>query len=162
MKTLLCFAFVLYAYWNGSGFGLTQQLVLYPYCHPVTEVNYKNVYPTSSKMKIKIGSNTFTATLYDNPTAAAFKSMLPLTVNMIELNGNEKYADVPTDLPTSASSLRTIQTGDLMIFGSKTLVLFYKTFSTSYSYTKLGKINDINGLAAAVGPGNVQVSFVLE
>lgn len=115
-----------------------------------------------SKMKIKIGNSTFTATLYDNATATAFKSLLPLTVSMNELNANEKYADLSRNLPTSAANPGTIQNGDLMLYGASTLVLFYKTFSTSYSYTKLGRIDDVTGLVAALGTGNVAVSFELE
>lgn len=121
-----------------------------------------NTNPTGSKMKIKIGNSTFTATLYDNTTVTAFKSMLPLSVNMIELNGNEKYVDLPKTLPTNASNPGTIQNGDLMLYSSSTLVLFYKTFSTSYSYTKLGRVDDVSGLLAALGTGNVAVSFELE
>jgi hypothetical protein len=113
-------------------------------------------------MKIKIGTGTFTATLYDNATATAFKSLLPMTVNMIELNQNEKYVDLSGNLPTNASNPGTIQTGDLMLYGASTLVLFYKTFSTSYQYTKLGRIDDVEGLAAALGSGNVTVIFELE
>ena len=113
-------------------------------------------------MKIKIGASTFTATLYDNATAAAFKALLPMTVNMTELNGNEKYVDLPGSLPTNASNPGTIQTGDLMLYGSSTLVLFYKTFSTSYNYTKLGRIDDVTGLVAALGFGNVSMTYELE
>jgi hypothetical protein len=116
---------------------------------------------TRSQMKIKIGASTFTATLYDNATSTAFKAQLPITVNMRELNGNEKYFDLAASLPTNASNPGTIQNGDLMMYGANTLVLFYKSFPTSYSYTRLGRINDTAGLAAALGSGNVIVTYEL-
>jgi hypothetical protein len=124
--------------------------------------NNNNASAAASKMKIKIGNSTFTATLYDNAAAAAFKAMLPLKVNMTELNGNEKYVELPRNLTTKASNPETIQAGDLMLYGSSTLVLFYKTFSTSYNYTQLGRIDDSKRLAAAVGSGNVSVTFELQ
>jgi len=114
---------------------------------------------TTNTMKITIGSNTFTVTLDDNPTAHAFKRMLPLTVEMTELNGNEKYFDLPTKLPVAAAKSGAIQAGDLMLWQSNTLVLFYKSFRTSYSYTRIGRIDNASGLAAAVGSGNVKVRF---
>ena len=114
-----------------------------------------------SKIKIRIGSRIFTATLYDNATATAFKAQLPMTIPMKELNGDEKFYDLPERLPTNASNPGTIQTGDLMLFGSNTLVLFYKTFSTSYSYTRLGRIDSPSTLAAALGSGNATVTFEL-
>jgi hypothetical protein len=117
---------------------------------------------TGGKMKIKIGNSIFTATLYDNATTTAFKALLPITVTMSELNGNEKYVDLTGKLPTDASNTGTIQAGDLMLYGSTTLVIFYKTFSTSYNYTKLGRIDDVTGLAAALGSGNVTVTFELK
>ncbi|HEU4790828.1 MAG TPA: cyclophilin-like fold protein [Flavobacterium sp.] len=117
---------------------------------------------TSGKIKIKVNSQTFTATLLDNNSTKAFKQMLPLIINMIELNSNEKYYDLAGGLPTNSVNSGAIKNGDLMLYGSKTLVLFYKTFSTSYSYTKLGRIDDVTGLASALGSGNVTVTFELE
>jgi hypothetical protein len=122
----------------------------------------KNINPTGGKMKIKIGTSTFTATLYDNTTVSAFKALLPITVSMVELNENEKYVDLPRSLPTNPLSPGTIHSGDLMLYGSSTLVLFYKKFSTSYSYTRLGRIDDVTGLAAAVGSGSVTVTYEVE
>jgi hypothetical protein len=123
-------------------------------------INYENA--MHSKLKIVIGGRTFTATLYDNATVAAFKKLLPLTIEMVELNGNEKYADLAQRLPSDASNPGTIQAGDLMLYGSSTLVLFYKSFSTSYAYTRLGRIDDEAGLSEEVGSENVKVKFEME
>jgi hypothetical protein len=114
---------------------------------------------STSKMKITIGTAVFTATLYNNPSVAALKAMLPLIIDMTELNGNEKYYDLPGPLPTNASMGGDIKAGDLTLYGNNVLVLFYKSFSTSYSYTKLGYIDNPSGLPAAMGTGNVVVKF---
>ncbi len=116
----------------------------------------------TTKMKIKIGAEVFDATLFDNPTVDAFKAMLPLTLDMEELNGNEKKFDLAKSLPTQASNPKAIESGDLMLWGRHTVVLFYKSFPTSYSYTKLGRIDDPASLKAAVGAGNVKVTFELD
>ena len=116
----------------------------------------------NGKIKITVNSQTFTATLLDNNSAKVFREMLPMTINMTELNGNEKYYDFPNSLPANSSNPGTINNGDFMLYGSETLVLFYKTFSTSYSYTKLGAIDDVTGLASALGSGNVTVTFEVE
>lgn len=114
---------------------------------------------TTNKITVKVGEKTFTATLLDNSSAKAFKKLLPMTINMVELNGNEKYYDLSGSLPTNSSNVGSIQNGDLMLYGSRTLVLFYKSFPTSYSYTRLGRIDDISGLAEALGSVNVIIRF---
>lgn len=116
----------------------------------------------NNRLKIRVGSSTFTATLLNNASVAAFKKQLPLKLAMTELNGNEKYAQLPIALPTNAANPGTIQTGDLLLYGSNTLVIFYETFRTSYTYTKLGRIDNPAGLAAALGAGNVTVTFEVE
>jgi hypothetical protein len=118
--------------------------------------------PASQQMKIIIGKRVFTATLQDNAAATAFKAMLPISLNMHDVNRNEKAFDLLSDLPTNDANPRTIRTGDLMIWSSRTVVVFYKSFSTAYSYTRLGKIEDPTGLAEALGTGNVTVTFELK
>lgn len=119
---------------------------------------------TDSDMKtdsitLKIGNTTFRAVLEDNATARAFAALLPLTITMNELNGNEKYYMLPDNLPTASSRPGRIENGDLMLYDSNCIVLFYDTFTTSYSYTRIGKVVEPNGLAAAVGNGRVTVTM---
>ncbi len=52
-----------------------------------------------------------------------------------------------------------IYNGDLMLYGSRTLVAFYLTFDSSYSYTRLGRVDDPAGLAQALGGRNARVTF---
>jgi hypothetical protein len=110
-------------------------------------------------MRIIIGSAVFSATLLDNATVSALKAKLPFTISMSELNGNEKYHYLPDALPVNASVGGNIQVGDLMLYGNNCLVLFYKSFHTSYSYTRIGSIGNTSGLVAALGKGEVTVRF---
>ena len=87
---------------------------------------------------------------------------LPLTIAMNELNGNEKYYYFSESLPADAQQPKQIHTGDIMLYGSDCLVLFYEDFSTSYSYTPIGRISNPDGLAKALGDGNVRVSLCVE
>lgn len=91
------------------------------------------------KLKITIGTSSFSATLQNNATANAFKERLPLTLTMTELNNNEKYADLVESLPTNAFNPGTIQNGDLMLYGSNTLVLFIKHFQLHTTILKSEK-----------------------
>ena len=111
------------------------------------------------KIEITVGDKTFHAALYDNEAAEALTDMLPLTLDMSELNGNEKYYYLDSSLPANASRPSGIKAGDIMLYGNSCLVLFYESFSTSYSYTPIGYIDDPSGLAAALGSGSVQVTF---
>lgn len=115
----------------------------------------------TSKLKITIGPNVFTANLNSNATAMAFKARLPFTINMADLNKNEKHAELPRSLPTESGKPGTIQTGDLMLYGSNTLVLFYKTFPSSYSYSPIGRVENSSELTKALGEGDITVNFEL-
>ena len=112
-----------------------------------------------TSIKVQIGEKTFTARLEDNATAKAFTALLPLTVKMRDLNGNEKVIELPEKFPGEVSNPGTIRSGDLMIWSSRSLVLFYKSFSTSYGYARLARIEEPAGLAEAVGVGSVTVVF---
>ena len=110
-------------------------------------------------MWMTVGERRIAITLTDNAAARAFAAQLPLTLDMSELNGNEKHADLPKPLPANASRPGTIRNGDLMLYGADTLVVFYLTFQSSYSYTRLGRVDDPSDLPRALGPRSIRVVF---
>ena len=81
---------------------------------------------------------------------------------MSELHGNEKYYYMPDSLPTDSEKPNTINKGEIMLYGSDCLVVFYDTFPNSYSYTRLGYIEETSGLEKAVGKGDIDISFKLK
>ena len=110
-------------------------------------------------MWITVGKQRFAISLADTEAARAFAARLPLTLDMSELNGNEKKSDLPDGLPARPRRPGTIRHGDLMLYGTNTVVLFYLGFDSAYAYTRLGRVDDPDGLARALGPGVVRVRF---
>ena len=129
---------------------------------PADESQTTQIEAEANEMKININGTEYTAYFYDTKAAEEFKAMLPLTLNMSELNGNEKYIYMDSDFTTASEKVGSIKKGELMLYGSSCVVLFYDSFSTPYSYTRLGYIDDPSGLEKAVGSGSVTVEFVLE
>lgn len=112
-----------------------------------------------ASIRMTAGGRTFTVLTDDNATARSFAGMLPLTLNMSELNGNEKYCYIDRSLPTATYRPGTIHAGDVMLYGSACIVVFYKTFQSAYSYTRIGHIDNPDGLQEALGSGSVSVSW---
>lgn len=108
---------------------------------------------------LKINNQSFSIDLEDNETAQKFIELLPLTMDMQELNGNEKYYYMETSLPTNSENVGYIEAGDIMLFGDNCLVLFYKSFSTPYSYTRIGRMENVENLETYVGQQNITVTI---
>ncbi len=109
----------------------------------------------SSKVKAIIDEKEYIINLEDNETAKGFARMLPLELNMSELNGNEKYVYLDKSLATNSLKPKRINAGDIMLYGDDCLVIFYKSFDTSYSYTKIGHIDNIPDL----GSDSITIKF---
>jgi len=112
-----------------------------------------------SRIRMIIGGKTFSVEMKNNRTARAFMKLLPATLEMEELNGNEKYFYLDRTLPAKAKKPGTIKAGDLMLYGDDCLVLFYKTFRSEYSYTKIGHVSNAEGLKKVLGKDSIEVSF---
>lgn len=112
-----------------------------------------------TKVMVKVGNKVFTATLLDNETARDFLTRLPVTLTMNDVNGNEKYATFNKSFTGTNKVAGDIKAGDLKIWSGNGLVLFYESFSSSYSYYDLGSIDDATGLRETLGSGSVSVTF---
>ena len=108
-------------------------------------------------IKITVGRTVFKADIEDSETGKAFIGKLPLTLEMNELNGNEKYC-YGVSLPRADKHFSSIKAGDLMLYSGNCVVLFYGP-AGGYSYTRIGTLQSTDGLAAAVGKGAVSVKF---
>ena len=109
---------------------------------------------------MSLGKLRLPITLADNAAARAFAAQLPLTLDMPDLNGNEKHAKLPKALPHGAAvKPGTIHAGELMLWGVDTLVVFYLTFDSPYPYTRLGAIEDPGALDQVLGRGTAKVTF---
>lgn len=117
---------------------------------------------TVGDITLTIGDRIFTAKMEQNNTAEAFRALLPLTLEMQELNGNEKYHYLSQSLPTNRTKVGTIHAGDIMLYGDNCVVVFYETFTTSYSYSPIGHIINPGGLKAALVSGRVTITFTAE
>jgi hypothetical protein len=115
--------------------------------------------PEESSMWMSVGERHFAITLVDNAASRAFRALLPLTLDMSELNGNEKHTALPRALPANESRPGTIHNGDIMLYRTDTLVVFYRAFESSYSYTRIGRVKDAAELPQALGQRGVQVVF---
>ena len=114
---------------------------------------------TSINATIEISGKSFKVNYDYNATTRALIKKFPVTYVLSELNGNEKYKYLSYELPTDEKAVKQIKAGDIMLYGSNCIVIFYKSFETEYEYTYLGHINDVSGLEESLGKGSVRVTF---
>ena len=118
----------------------------------------------SMKLKIHVNDTTFTATLADNSSAEAFAEYLSqgdLTLDMHDYGSFEKVADLPRSFPRNDTQIDT-DAGDIILYQGKSITIYYD--KNSWSFTRLGKINNVNKkrLQQILGKGNVKATFSVE
>ena len=122
----------------------------------------ESVEDTAMKMKIEVNGSLFTATLADNAAVDALVDWVeegPVTLELSDYAGFEKVGPLGRSLPASDSQTTT-HAGDIVLYQGDQIVLFYG--SNSWSYTRLGRIDDLTGWEDALGSGDVTVTLSLE
>ena len=116
---------------------------------------------TDMKMSVTIGEQSFTATLEDNVATRELVEMMkeaPISIDMDDYSGFEKVGPLGRSL-TTANQQITTQAGDIVLYSGNQIVMFYG--SNSWSYTKIGTIDDLSGWKDALGSGNITAVFSL-
>lgn len=111
---------------------------------------------------LDINGREFPARLYRSKTAEELIKRFPLTLDMSDLNGNEKYNYFDFSLTQNNEAVGRVNKGDIMLYGDNCLVLFYDSFDTSYSYTTLGYIENPEETDYISGAENVTICFKLK
>lgn len=112
-------------------------------------------------MKVQVGDTIFSATLEENVAVSALVDMMresPVVLQMSDYSGFEKVGPLGTSLPAD-NSQTTTHAGDIVLYNGNQIVVFYG--SNSWSYTRLGHIDDLTGWEEALGNGDVTVTFSL-
>ena len=114
-------------------------------------------------VKVKINDEVFDVKLENNSATHELTKELKkgnVTVNASEYGGFEKVGDLGFSLPTSDENIGTAP-GDIVLYQGDKISLFYG--SHSWSYTKLGKIENVdsNKLKEVLGSGDVVLEFSL-
>lgn len=115
----------------------------------------------TGKMTVDIGDYSFTVTLENNEAVNELIQMIkeaPLELELEDYSGFEKVGSLGRSLTRSDVQTTTVS-GDIVLYNGNNIVLFYG--SNSWSYTPIGKIDDLTDWEKALGSGNVNVTFSL-
>jgi len=123
-------------------------------CFKKSDIKEENI-EEENTVVIKIDNQEYKLLLEENETVKSLRSLLPLELTMQELNENEKYVYLEKNLPVDSHCPKKINKGDVMLYGNNCLVIFYKTFNTNYSYTKIGRIENLE----EIGPDSIKVQI---
>lgn len=127
------------------------------------DVNLNNITKTTSTMNLIVNNHTLKVTLADNSATQALLSKLkdsPIRYNAHDYGGFEKVGALGFSLPSSDVNITT-ETGDIMLYTSNQLCIFFE--SNSWEYTRIGKIEGMTEeqLKEAFGSGEVSITLSL-
>ena len=116
----------------------------------------------SNIIKLKVNSHVLNVKLEDNSAAKALMDKLKMgdvTIHAEDYGGFEKVGDLGFSLPRSDKYITT-SVGDIVLYDGNEISLFYN--SNSWSYTKLGKVQNIKDLKKILGNGDVKLVLSLK
>ena len=113
------------------------------------------------KLKMKVDGRELTVIWEDNESVDALMDLASdsaITVEMSMYGGFEQVGSLGTSFPRNDVQTTT-QAGDIVLYSGNQIVVFYG--SNSWSYTRLGRIEGLNGSELAELLGNGAVELIL-
>ena len=113
-------------------------------------------------IKLKVNNHIFDVELENNSAAKELVKKLEtgnVSVNATDYGNFEKVGDLGFSLPANDENIKT-EPGDIVLYQKNQISVFYD--SHSWSYTKLGKIQNASDLKEILGSGNTTLEFSLK
>lgn len=119
---------------------------------------------SENRIVITVDGKSMSATLADNQATKTLIDRLSsgaITITMSNYGGFEKVGSLPWSLPSSDTQITT-KPGDIMLYNSNQMVIFYG--QNSWAYTPLGVLEntDSDKIRDFVGNGDKQVTISLD
>ena len=118
---------------------------------------------STDTVKLKINNSTFDVKLENNSATEELINHLKngnITIEAVDYGNFEKVGSLGFSLPTNDENIETAS-GDIVLYQGNQISLFYE--SHSWSYTKIGKIQNVSSdeLKGILGSGDVKLTFSL-
>lgn len=115
-------------------------------------------------LRMMIGNTAVAVDWENNESVEALKAQCenePLVIQMSMYGGFEQVGPIGSRLPSNDAQTTT-SAGDIVLYSSNQIVVFYG--SNSWAYTKLGHITDqdASGMAGLLSNGNVTITISME
>ena len=94
--------------------------------------------PEEEIMKLEIDENVLDVSWNNNASVTALNEIKPLTINMHLYGGFEQVGSIGQSIVSDDKEITT-KPGDIVLYSSNQIVVFFGT--NTWSYTKLGHIN---------------------
>ena len=112
-------------------------------------------------IKLKVNDHIFDVELENNSASKELLKKLEtsnVNVNATDYGNFEKVGNLGFSLPANDENINT-EPGDIVLYQGNQISVFYD--SHSWSYTKLGKIQNVSDLKEILGSGDTTLEFSL-
>ncbi len=127
-----------------------------------SKIRYIKTIARPNIIKLKVNNHVFNVKLESNSAAKALMAKLKkgnITIYAEDYGNFEKVGELGFSLPRSDKYITT-SLGDIVLYNGDEISLFYN--SNSWSYTKLGKVQNTKDLKSILGTGDATLVFSLK